>query len=150
MHWWSWLVLGVLLVVAFVLGGLVYRVREVRSAGTPVIFRALPAGIDRGWRHGSVHYTERALVYYRLSSLRPGPTAVLSRRHLELIGRRAPEGTERQIMDSNMVVLALRDSGPGARSGDYEMAMDQILVTAFLSWLEARAPRRSRRSGPAA
>lgn len=150
MHWWSWLILIVLLVGAFLLGGLVYRVREVRSAGTPVIFRALPAGTDRGWRHGSVHYTERALVYYRLTSLRPGPTAMLSRRHLELLGRRAPEGTEREIMDPDMVVLALRESGPGQRSGEYEMAMDPILVTAFLSWLEARSPRRSRRPGSAA
>ncbi|GAC56824.1 hypothetical protein GOHSU_13_00460 [Gordonia hirsuta DSM 44140 = NBRC 16056] len=105
----------------------------------------MPAGTDRGWRHGSVHYTEPSLVYYRLTSFRPGPTAVLSRRYLELTRRRVPEGTEREIMDPDMVVLELRVNEPGSAPADYEIAMSPDLVTALLSWLESRAPQRARR-----
>ncbi len=148
MPWWWWLILAVLLVGLLLAGGLLYRVREVRRAGTPVLLRKLPAGSDEGWRHGSVHYTEPALVYYRLTALRPGPTAVLSRRHVDLTGRRSPEGTELEIMDPDMVVLELSvtDHVHGAR--EYELAMGPVLVTGFLSWLEARPPRRARRPRP--
>ncbi len=145
MTWWGWLILVLGLLLAFLLGGLCYRVAEVRGAGTPVLFRAMPAGWDRGWRHGSVHSSEDAVVYYRLSSLRPGPTAVLSRRRTEITGRRVPEGTELQIMDTDMVVLEVRVVEPGRRAHDYEIAMEVELVTAFLSWLESRSPERSRR-----
>ncbi|MCK0440143.1 DUF2550 domain-containing protein [Gordonia alkaliphila] len=147
MPWWGWLVLALVVGAVLLLAGLIYRVREVRRAGTPVILRALPAESDRGWRHGSVHYTEFALVYYRLTALLPGPTAALPRRHVELHGRRAPEGTELEIMDPDMVVLELHVTGTGPGSGDYEIAMSPILVTAFSSWLESRPPRRSRRRG---
>lgn len=145
MTWWMWLIL--LLVVAAILlaAGMIARVREVRQAGTPVLFRALPAADDEGWRHGSVHYTEPALVYYRLTALLPGPTASLSRRYLDLSGRRSPVGTECEIMDDDVVILALRVNEPGRPEALYELAMDAILVTAFLSWLEARPPSRSRR-----
>lgn len=145
MTWWLWLIIAVVVIGVFLLAGLVYRVREVRRAGTPVIFRALPAAPGIGWRHGSVHYTEPALVYYRLTALLPGPTAVLSRQHLELIGRRAPEGTELEIMDPTIVVLQLGVADPDAARAEYEIAMDPVLVTALLSWLEARPSLRSRR-----
>ncbi|MFT3662994.1 MAG: DUF2550 domain-containing protein [Gordonia sp. (in: high G+C Gram-positive bacteria)] len=150
MAWWWWLGTAVLVVGALVFAGLLYRVREVRRAGTPVLFRELPAASDEGWRHGSVHYTEPALVYYRLTALRPGPTAVLSRRRLELRGRRAPEGTEFEIMESDMVVLELSVTDRAYGTREYEMAMAPVLTTAFLSWLEARPPRRSRRNKRAA
>lgn len=145
MTWWGWLLLAVAAIGAFLLGGLVYRVREVRAAGTPVLFRSMPAGRDRGWRHGSVHYTEDSLVYYRLSSFRPGPTVTVPRRRVEITGRRVPEGTELEIMDTDMVVLEVRVTDVGSRVRDYEIAMDRVLVTALLSWLESRSPERSRR-----
>lgn len=145
MTWWGWILLALVVAAAFLLGGMFYRIREVRSAGTPVLLRTMPAGRDQGWRHGSIHYTERALVYFRLTSFRPGPTAVLPRGQVELSGRRVPEGTELEIMDTDMVILEVRVTEPGNRAREYEIAMDRILVTAFLSWLESRSPERSRR-----
>ncbi|MFZ2510821.1 MAG: DUF2550 domain-containing protein [Gordonia sp. (in: high G+C Gram-positive bacteria)] len=145
MTWWGWLILAVAAIGAFLVGGLFYRIREVRSAGTPVLFRSMPAGRGQGWRHGSVHYTEDALVYYRLSSLRPGPTAVLPRRRVEITARRTPEGSELEIMDTAMVVLDVQVTVSTHRVVDYEIAMERVLVTALLSWLESRSPERSRR-----
>ena len=98
-------------------------------------------------RHGSVHYTEYALVYYRLSALLPGPTLALPRGLVEVRSRRSPEGTEAEIMDPDVVVLQVHVSGTGPSGGDYEIAMAPILVTALSSWLESRPPRRSRRRG---
>lgn len=145
MAWWLWLILAVLLVGAFLAGGLCYRIWEVRRAGTPVLFRALPAGSDRGWRHGSVDYTDQALVYYRLTSLRPGRTATLGRREIELVGRRSPDGTELEIMDPATVILHLKVTARQGPVREYEIAMEPVLVTALLSWLESRSARRTRR-----
>ena len=87
--------LGVLLLVAIVLCGLLgYRLGQLRREGTPVLLRALPADVDEGWRHGTVHYSDTALRYFRLSTLRPGPTRTLQRQSIEISGRRRPQGTE--------------------------------------------------------
>ncbi|MGB3698395.1 MAG: DUF2550 domain-containing protein [Gordonia sp. (in: high G+C Gram-positive bacteria)] len=141
---WLWIIIGCVVAGLFVLAGVVYRVVEVRRAGTPVLLRRLPAEADHGWRHGSVHYGDDALAYYRLSSLRPGPTVKMSRRRIEIVGRRSPLGTELEIMDPDfgIVELALGRSGSGAH---YELAMNPEVSTAFQSWIEARRPRRARR-----
>ena len=101
MPMWVWVIVGVVVAGLFVAAGVVYRLIEVRRAGTPVLLRSLPADADQGWRHGSVQYGDDALAYYRLSSLRPGPTVSLSRRRIEIVGRRAPVGTELEIMDAD-------------------------------------------------
>ncbi|WP_298446626.1 DUF2550 domain-containing protein [Gordonia sp. (in: high G+C Gram-positive bacteria)] len=145
MPWWFWLIVVVVVGGVLLAAGLVHRVQEVRRAGTPVLLRRLPAAQDQGWRHGSVHYTDEALVYYRLTALLPGPTETLSRRGTELFGRRAPAGTELEIMEPSMAVLELRVTERGRGVTEYEIGMDPVLATAFLSWLEARPPSRSRR-----
>lgn len=142
-----WIV--VLLVVIAVVAGaflvLAHRVREVRRAGSPLLLRSLPAADDEGWRHGTVHYSGDALLFYRLSSLRPGPTTTLSRRRIHLGDRRRPFGTELVIMDENWVVADVT-VGSGERSQRYELAMAPAVATAFQSWVEAAGPRRKRRS----
>lgn len=145
MPWWSWLIVAVAVLCLLACAGLVYRVAEVRRAGTPVLLRVLPAATDQGWRHGSMHYTEPALVYYRLTALRPGPTVTLPRRRLELVGRRRPAGTELEIMDPDTVVLELRVRESGRAPAGYEVALAPVLVTALLSWLEASPSSRARR-----
>ncbi|MFT3714763.1 MAG: DUF2550 domain-containing protein [Gordonia sp. (in: high G+C Gram-positive bacteria)] len=155
MHWWAWLILAVAVGGAVVTLVLLYRLREVRRAGTPVLLRRLPAGNDEGWRHGTVHYTDNALLYYRLSSLRPGPTEDISRRRMEVTGRRKPTGTELEIMDGDWTIVDLKVA-EGVRTSrdpgsfrEFEIAMEPVVATAFLSWYEARSPSRSRRRRPA-
>ncbi|GEE02130.1 hypothetical protein nbrc107696_25760 [Gordonia spumicola] len=141
---WSWILCLVVLAGAAVLALVAYRLRLVRAAGTPMLLRQLPAEADEGWRHGAAHYTDDALVYYRLSSLRPGPTVSLSRRRIEVTGRRGPSGTEVEIMDDDVVVVELT-VGRRGQGGMYEIALTPDLAMAFQSWIEARAPRRARR-----
>ena len=141
---WVWMIVAVVVAAVLIAVGVMYRLIEVKRAGTPVLLRTLPAQDDHGWRHGSIHYGDDALAYYRLSSLRPGPTVSLSRRRIEIVGRRSPAGTELEIMEAgdSVVEVMVGRSEKGAR---YELGMSPEVHTAFLSWIEARQPRRARR-----
>ena len=136
----------ILLAIALAVGVLLaYRLAQLRRTGnSPVVLRDLPAAVDEGWRHGTVHYTDEALRYYRLSSLRPGPSRTFCRQGIEITGRRRPEGTESEILDG-MVILRLHAVGEDATGGDYELAMAPGVATAFQSWLESRQSDRSQR-----
>ncbi|GAA1481885.1 DUF2550 domain-containing protein [Gordonia sinesedis] len=149
--------LSILLLAAVaVVALLAYRLSKLRGTGNiPVLLRDLPAEVDQGWRHGTVHYSDEALQYYRLSSLRPGPSRTFCRQGIEITGRRRPEGTEGEILDG-MVILRLRadNDGVDSRNGagsrtregrDYELAMAPGGATAFQSWLESRQSDRSQR-----
>ena len=141
---WVWMIVAVLIAAVLIAAGVMYRLVEVKRAGTPVLLRSLPAEADQGWRHGSVHYGDDALAYYRLSSLRPGPTVSMSRRRIEIVGRRAPAGTELEIMEPGDAVVEL-SIGRSEKAVHYELGMSPEVHTAFQSWIEARAPRRARR-----
>jgi len=135
--------LSVLLAVAVILGAmLVFRVEKLRRAGTPILLRTIPAAVDEGWRHGTVHYRDDSLRYYRLASLRPGPNVTLPRQGIEITGRRRPEGTETEILEG-MQILQVHTKGRG--DGAYELAMGLGAVTAFQSWVESRQSERSQR-----
>jgi len=135
--------LSVLLAIAIVVCVLLaIRVSQLRKAGTPVLLRPIPAAVDEGWRHGTVHYSDNSLRYYRLASLRPGPTVTLERQGVEISGRRRPEGTETEILDG-LDILQVRTVGRG--DDEYELAMGPGAVTAFQSWLESRQSDRSQR-----
>ena len=132
------LVLLVALVAAFL-----YRLIVLREGGTPAIVRSTPADEGIGWRHGMVRYGDSTLVFFKLSSLRPGPDARISRQGIEVVARRAPIGSEFDIMTEEIVILAVTD---GAKS--YEIALDSGALTAFLSWIESRPSGRSMRGRP--
>ena len=114
-----------------------YRLWKLRQGGTAAILRDAPAVGGHGWRHGVIRYRGDEARFYRLSSLRWWPDRRLSRRGLEITGRRAPRGDEFDIMTEQIVVLELRDTTADRRSG-YEMALDRGALTAFLSWVESR------------
>ncbi|MFT4127803.1 MAG: DUF2550 domain-containing protein [Gordonia sp. (in: high G+C Gram-positive bacteria)] len=135
----------VLVVLLALIGYLLFRVRLLRRRGTPVLMRAMPAEVDTGWRHGTVHYSDSAVRYYRLSSLRIGPTYTLPRRAIDITGRRRPIQTETEILEGMLVVGVHQKPGPGRIEADYEIAFGPGGVTAFQSWLEARRSARARR-----
>jgi len=131
-------------VLAALVAALGYRLWNLRQGGTMAIMRDLPAVGGAGWRHGVMRYRGGEVVFYRLSSLRWWPDRRLSRRGLEVLGRRAPRGDEFDIMTNELVIVQLRDGGETGRS--YELSLDRGVLTAFLSWLEARPSPRARRT----
>ena len=94
-----------------------YRLWKLRQGGTAAILRDAPAVGGHGWRHGVIRYRGDEARFYRLSSLRWWPDRRLSRRGLEITGRRAPRGDEFDIMTEQIVVLELRDTTADRRSG---------------------------------
>ncbi|TSD96695.1 DUF2550 family protein [Gordonia rubripertincta] len=151
--------LSVLLAVAVIVCVLLaVRLAQLRRVGTPILLRTIPAEVDHGWRHGTVHYSDNSLRYYRLASLRPGPNVTFARQGIEIAGRRRPEGTETEILDG-MVILQVQTTGKTPTIGKgsdaagqdikgkdgYELAMGPGAVTAFQSWLESRQSARSQR-----
>src|SRR4029077_20575455 len=94
-----------------------YRLWKLRQGGTAAILRDFPAVGGQGWRHGVIRYHGGEAAFYRLSSLRLWPDRRLSRRGLEIVGRRAPRGDEFDIMTADIAVLELSDSGPERRRG---------------------------------
>jgi Protein of unknown function (DUF2550) len=133
---------GVLLLIVVALTYRLWKLRQV--GGSAAILRDVPAIGGHGWRHGMVRYRGGEAGFYRLSSLRWWPDRRLSRRGVEVVGRRAPRGDEFDIMSAEIVVLELRDTDPESRRG-YEIALDRGALTAFTSWLESRPSTRARR-----
>ncbi|TQF65688.1 DUF2550 family protein [Rhodococcus spelaei] len=139
------IVLFILVVLlAALVAAFVYRLSVLRRGGTAAIMRATPTGEGQGWRHGIIRYGEESLVFFKLSSLRPGPDSRISRQGIELGERRSPRDTEFDIMTDDIVVVAVHD---GDQS--YEFALDRGALTAFLSWVESRPSGRSMRGRPA-
>ncbi len=131
----------VLLLAVLLLG---FRLWKMRQGGTAAILRDMPATGGHGWRHGVIRYRGDEVGFYRLSSVRLWPDRRLSRRGLEILSRRAPQGDESDIMTEATVILALQDAA-GAEKRCYEVALDRGALTAFLSWVESSPSPRARR-----
>ncbi|OZD08615.1 hypothetical protein CH275_04020 [Rhodococcus sp. 06-235-1A] len=139
----------VLIILVVLLAGIVaafaYRLMVLRRGGTAAIMRVLPSDGGNGWRHGIIRYGDNTLVFFKLSSLRPGPDHRLGRQDIHVGERRAPQDTEFDIMTPDIAVLELSDHGK-----NFEIALDRSALTAFMSWVESRPSGRSRRRRPAA
>lgn len=125
---------------AVLVAAFLYRLVILRRGGTAALLRVLPSPGDSGWRHGIIRYGESSFVFFKLSSLRPGPDSRVDRQGIEVESRRSPSGTEFDIMSDDIVVLRLRDG-----ASNYEIALDSGALTAFLSWVESRPDGRARR-----
>ncbi len=60
---------------------------------------------------------------------------MLSRRTLEVIGQRVPQGAESWAVQAGAVVVECRDG-----SGPVQLAMSAEALTGFQSWLESAPP----------
>jgi hypothetical protein len=145
------LVLGLLLVCLLVvfLGYLIVRrIRLMRGGGVDVCLRRHPPAlsgpssggtdVSAGWHFGVGRYRGNELAWYRLTSLRPGPSTVLDRLELEIVGRRTPAEAEVYAIPQADSVLSCR-----SRGADLEIAMAPGVLTGFLSWLESAPPGRT-------
>ncbi|WP_306366017.1 DUF2550 domain-containing protein [Nocardiopsis sp. CC223A] len=96
------------------------------------------AGGRRGaWRIGLCRYGSSYLGWFPAFSIRPRPTAELSRRGLVVSGRRPPEPGEHLPADTTVVHLTW--DGGGDRPA-VEIAMNDATLTGFLSWVESMPP----------
>lgn len=89
----------------------------------------------RGWALGIGRYLGDDLLWYRAFTFTWRPARVLSRRTLEVTGRREPEGAEAWSVQANAVVVECQNGGRRV-----EIAMAADAVTGFLSWLESQPP----------
>ncbi|MFD4292131.1 DUF2550 domain-containing protein [Rhodococcus sp. NPDC058505] len=138
------IVLFILVVLlAALVAAFVYRLAVLRRGGTAVILRTMPAGDGIGWRHGIIRYGEESLVFFKLSSLRPGPDSRIARQGIDIGERRSPRDTEFDIMTDDIVIVAVHDADRA-----FEFALDRGALTAFLSWVESRPHGRSVRGRP--
>ena len=88
-----------------------------------------------GWALGVGRYAGDDLVWYRLFALTVKPARTLSRRELEVVGRRLPTGAESWAVQAGAVIVECQDE-----TGPVQVAMSAGAVTGFLSWLESAPP----------
>jgi hypothetical protein len=105
----------------------------VRGTGTP--FTAAGVRDGRGWSYGIAQYGADRVDWYRIFSYAFRPAAVLTRRDLEVVGRRDPDGTEELALFPGWTILDCRFG-----AGYAELALSEDALTGFLSWLEAAPP----------
>lgn len=131
----EWIGIGVLILVCLL--GLLFVRREIISRGGSIelCLRVTTLVPGRGWSPGIARFAGDELRWYRVFSFAPKPRKTLSRRVLQVRGRRAPDTVERLVLPANWVVLTC-DSDRGA----VEIAMAESTVTGFLSWLESAPP----------
>lgn len=132
------IVVGIGLVLACLLLGwlAVRRVRLMRGGGVDLCLRRRFAVTD--WHFGVGRYQGDRFAWYRLTSLRLGPTVAVDRSELEIVERRAPLPSESFAIPTASAVLRCRENGQ-----DIELAMSSDVLTGFLAWLEAAPPGRS-------
>jgi Protein of unknown function (DUF2550) len=128
--------------VAVVLVGLVLVVLALRrrvllrpAGSIDMSLRTRFGRIGGGWALGVGRYTGDDLHWYRLFALTVKPARTLSRRELQVIGRRDPSGAESWAVQAGAVIVECQDD-----SGPVQVAMSAGAVTGFLSWLESAPP----------
>jgi len=133
------ILLAILLVAVFV--ALWYTLRWIRMrrhSGVSVALRWNPERSRAGWHLGVGRYAGERFAWYRVWSLRGGPSRVLHRERLRVVERREPVGTELYAVPAGSLVLCCSvDQGESL-----EIAMGPDALTGFMSWLESAPPGR--------
>ena len=140
-----WVFLALLVAAALVLAtGVVRRYVLLRSGGAVECYlRACGVKGRRGsWRIGFGRYGSENLGWFPILSLRPRPTAKLSRRGLVVVGRRVP-GPDDAPLPADVTILEIgwiAADGTDPKDAAYEVAMGESALTGFLSWIESMPP----------
>ncbi len=131
-------ILIVLAVLAMLLAA--WRFLTLRSRGTSVILRRLPASGAHGWRHGTIRYNGEDLEYFKLRSISPMADLVFHRRSVEFNGAREKTAQEEGFMSSELSIFEIS-------VGDLhcEMALDRRGVMALTAWVESAPDARQER-----
>jgi hypothetical protein len=126
-----------LAVVAFALAALAVRRRWLlgSSGAIDMSMRLRLGRVGRGWALGIGRYTGDDLLWFRVFALTLRPSRTLSRRGLQVVAQRLPQGAESWAVQSGAVIVECRDS-----TGPVHLAMSSEALTGFLSWLESAPP----------
>ncbi len=129
--------LGVVAVLAAGFLGISLRRRALSRSGGAIelSLRLKPGSQGRGWVLGVGRFVGDDLQWFRVFSLSPRPRRTLSRRDLQVRGRRTPAGPEVLALLKGAEVVELVHRGERV-----ELALDASAMTGLLSWLEARPP----------
>lgn len=103
--------------------------------GTRTPFSAAGVRAGRGWSYGIAQYENDRIDWFRIFSYAYRPAAVLTRRDLEVIGRRDAEGHEELALFAGWTIIECRFG-----AGLVELAMSPDALTGFLSWIEGAPP----------
>jgi hypothetical protein len=142
---WEWVVdvIGLLVVLAIlVVVALIVRRRTLARGGGTFdlsINRRPQTGVrsGRGWTLGIGRYTGERLEWYRVFSLNPRPSVVLERGHVQVSGRRDPEGPEVFALYAGNVIADCRTDRMRMQLG-----LSPESLTGLLAWLESGPPGR--------
>jgi hypothetical protein len=103
--------------------------------GTRTPFSASGVRAGRGWAYGIAQYENDRIDWFRIFSYAYRPAAVLTRRDLEVIGRRDAVGHDELALFPGWAIVECRFG-----TGIVELAMSPDALTGFLSWLESAPP----------
>lgn len=131
-------ILVVIAVLAVLLAA--WRFFTLRSRGTSVILRRLPAAGPHGWRHGTIRYNGDDLEYFKLRSLSPSADLVFHRKTVEFHGMRGMTPEEAEFMAPGLQIFEIA-------VGDvhYELALDAHGSMALTAWVESAPDVRQER-----
>ncbi|KHL18475.1 uncharacterized protein DUF2550 [Mumia flava] len=95
-------------------------------------------GDARGWTLGIGRYNGHELQWFRTFSFSPRPAQTFQRGHVEVAGRRKPEGSESYALHAGNVVVETRMSDGTTQS----FGLSPQALTGLLAWLESSPPGR--------
>lgn len=117
------------------------RFFTLRSRGTTVLLRVLPANGLHGWRHGNIQYAGDRLHYYKLRSLIPKADLNFDRTYTYVESHRDISEAEREIMPNASRILQFTSHGT-----TYEIAGTRHAMMALISWIESAPDPRQEKS----
>jgi hypothetical protein len=103
--------------------------------GTRMPLSASGVRAGRGWAYGIAQYENDRIDWFRIFSYAYRPAAVLTRRDLEVVGRRDAVGHDELALFPGWAIVECRFG-----TGLVELAMSPDALTGFLSWLESAPP----------
>lgn len=118
----------------------VWRFLRLRSRGTTILLRRLPASGVHGWRHGTIRYNGDDLEYFKLRSLSPMADQVFTRQRLEFHEPRQITPEESDFMTEGLSIATLCSEGT-----HYEVALDPHSLMALTAWIESAPHARQER-----
>ena len=113
------------------------RFFTLRSRGTTVLLRLLPAKDSHSWRHGLVRYNGEYMEYFKLRSVLPRANMRFNRLDITLNGIRSLDDDEASFMPASDQVMGISVHGK-----DYEIASDAQGIMALNAWVEAAPSKR--------